>query len=270
VVTTFTFERAARRTGTATHQSLADTARSLPAGSYTTLRTYGAHRVLRLRQHVARLNESLVLTGRSGSLGEAAVRAAIASTLAETLHPESRMRLTYAPPRLFVSVEPFEPLPAALYEEGVACVTLDVQRANPHAKDTRFIATAAAAYAALPAGVHEGLLVGADGAILEGLSSNFFALHRGVLRTEERRALIGVTRSLVIEIATPVAPVSSTAVMRDELDAVAEAFITSVSRGILPVVAINSRAIGSGQPGPVTRELMRRFVEMQEREAEEL
>lgn len=270
MVTTLIFEHDARRAGSAAHESLADAARDLPAGSYTTLRTYGGRRVLRLFQHVTRLNESLALTGRSGSLGEGQVRAAVASALAQTRHPESRIRLTYAPPRLFVSVEPFEPLPPALYEKGVACVTLDVQRENPHAKDTRFIATAAAAYAALPAGVHEGLLVGAGGAILEGLSSNFFALHRGILRSEEQRALLGVTRSLVIEIATSVVPVSITAVARDELEAVAEAFITSVSRGILPVVAIDSRAVGNGQPGPLTRELMRRFVEMQEREAEEV
>ena len=51
-----------------------------------------------------------------------------------------------------------------------------MRRDNPHAKDTRFIATAQHAYGRLPAGVEEGLIVAADGAILEGLSSNFFAV----------------------------------------------------------------------------------------------
>src|SRR5262249_23484336 len=56
---------------------------------------------------------------------------------------------------------------------------LPLRRDNPHAKDTRFIATAGEAYARLPAGVHEGLLLSEDGDILEGLSSNFFGVAGG-------------------------------------------------------------------------------------------
>ena len=89
------------------------------------------------------------------------------------------MTLTWAPPRLFAAVEPFTPLPAALYESGVSCLTLPIRRENPHAKDTRFLETAAAAYGSLPPGRHEGLLVAEDGAVLEGLSSNFFAVREG-------------------------------------------------------------------------------------------
>jgi branched-subunit amino acid aminotransferase/4-amino-4-deoxychorismate lyase len=49
--------------------------------------------------------------------------------------------------------------------------------------------------------VHEGLLLGADGALLEGLSSNLFAVLDGVLRTEDVRALHGTTRALVLDLA---------------------------------------------------------------------
>jgi branched-subunit amino acid aminotransferase/4-amino-4-deoxychorismate lyase len=52
------------------------------------------------------------------------------------------------------------------------------------------------------------------------------------------------------------------------LPQVSEAFITSASRGVLPVTRIDGRAVGDGRPGPVTREVMDRFAAHVEREAE--
>jgi branched-chain amino acid aminotransferase len=269
MVTTLIFERGTHRLKS-THASFAEASKALPEGAYTTLRTYAGRRVLRLARHVERLNESLRLTGRAGNLSVGDARAAIAAALAETRYSDSRLRLTYVPPRLFVSVEAFEPTPSVLYERGVACVTLEVHRETPHAKDTRFIATAASAYARLPAGVHEGLLVSAAGEILEGLSSNFFAIVDGTLRTERERALLGVTRSLVLEVARGLLPIAERAATRDELPRISEAFITSVSRGILPVVAIDGVSLGSGAPGDATRELMRRLAALEAGESESL
>lgn len=249
-----------RRLGEA--PTLTEASAALPAGGYTTLRTYGGHRLLRLWQHVRRLEESA-----QAPLDQERVRTAVAAALRATANPESRLRVTYASPRLFVSVEPFEPPAEALYRDGVACATVPLHRDRPHAKDTRFIAAAAGAYERLPPGAYEGLMVGGDGAILEGLSSNFFAVHGRRLRTEEERALLGVTRSLVLELAREVVPVSTVAVRMGEVSEIEEAFITSVSRGIVPVVSIDGAMIAVGHPGPVTRELSRRFRDLVEREA---
>lgn len=249
--------------------NLLEASRHLPDGAYTTFRTYGGRGVVRLAQHVARLNETAALLRLSESaLSEAVVRAALRGSLSATAFAESRVRLTWAAPDLYVTIEPFEALPERLYEHGVRCVTLDVRRESPHAKDTRFIATAAAAQRTLPAEAHEGLLVGEDGAILEGLSSNFFAVLDGVLRTEETRALIGVTRALVLEVASGLLSVERSAVTRGDLERVSEAFITSVSRGILPVVAIDRHTLGAGRPGGTTAELQRRFETLIARELE--
>lgn len=252
--------------------TLAQASAELPAGAYTTLRTYGGTRIVRLEQHLRRLEQSVASQGRPAPLDPQAVRSALAAVLvtgrgSESAR-ESRVRLTFAPPRLFVSVEPFEPSPEAAHREGVACVTLPIHRENPHAKDTRFLATAGSAYATLPDGVHEGLLVAEDGSLLEGLSSNFFAVRRGVLHTEEERALPGVTRALVLEAAEGVLPVERTAVRRDQLPEVSEAFITSVSREVLPVVRIDGEAVGDGRPGPRTWAIMQAFADLVRREAE--
>jgi branched-chain amino acid aminotransferase len=244
--------------------SLTDASRRLPAGAYTTLRTYGGRRVLRLGQHLQRLADSAA----GAALAEDRLRAGLQSALERSAHPESRLRVTWAPPRLFVSVELFTALPEALYRDGVACATVSVQRDNPHAKDTRFIATAASAQAALPPGIHEGLLTSMSGAILEGLSSNVFFLKAGALHTEDERALPGVTRSIVLELARRFVPVVLTPVRTDEMGQVAECFLTSVSRGILPVVSIDGQVIGDGAPGTLTRRIGQAFDEMVEHEAE--
>jgi len=250
------------------HESLAASSAALPAGAYTSLRTYDGRGVVRLDAHLRRLEESTALQGRPGSIDAAAARRAIAAALDATRHPESRLRLTFAPPRLFLAVEPFAPLPARLYAEGACCVTLEIHRDNPHSKDTRFIATARQAYSRLADGVEEGLLVAADGALLEGLSSNFFAVLGGELRTEEERVLAGVTRSLVLEVAQGLLPVRRTAIRRDELALADEAFITSVSREVLPVIRIDGRPVADGRVGPRTRAILQAFAALVNRERE--
>jgi branched-subunit amino acid aminotransferase/4-amino-4-deoxychorismate lyase len=110
-------------------------------------------------------------------------------------------------------------------------------------------------------------MIGEDGVVLEGLSSNFFAVAKNTLHTEEARVLIGVTRSLVLEVAQPVLPISTQAITLAELPTASECFITSVSREILPVVQIDDVTIGNAKPGPITQTLMKQFAEMVKREA---
>ncbi len=266
-----TFESSSRGATLLSRQpTLAASSAELPAGAYTTLRTYdGGRRLFRLDRHLDRLEESVALQGRPEPLDRSLARRAIRDALRETRFGESRLRLTFAPPRLFVAVQPFSPLPATAYDRGVACVTVDLVRRNPLAKDTRFIATAQDLYGRLPPGVEEGLLVTADGSILEGLSSNFFAVLDGRLRTEEARALHGITRSAILEVAAPLLPVDLRAVRRTDLTRVPEAFITSVSREVLPVVRIDEGPVGDGRVGPATRAIAAGVAALVDREAEE-
>ena len=244
---------------------------SLPAGAYTTFRTYSGDRVVRLPGHLRRLEESLGLMGDTVRLDPVAARRAIAAARQVAGHAESRFRVTLVagpPVRLMVAVEAFTPLPAADFARGVRCVTVSAQRSNPHAKSTDFISTADRTKNQLPAGVNEGLMVGEDGVILEGLSSNFFAITGRTLRTEEERALSGMTRALVLEVAASTGlDLDRHGIRKSELPSVEECFITSVSREILPVVEIDDQPIGSGVPGPRTVALMTAFAALAQREA---
>ena len=255
---------------TGSDATLAEASGRAPHGAYSTLRTYDGDGVVCFAQHLRRLEESAASQGQPARLDAVAARTGLAAAIRAAGHAESRVRLTWAPPRLFAAVEAFEPLPAALYESGVSCVTVPVRRKNPRAKDTRFLETARASYGALPAGCHEGLLVGEDGALLEGLSSNFFAVAAGILHSEDERALAGITRALVLEAARGVLPLATTALRLDQLREASEAFITSASRGILPVVRVDDVRIGNGKPGPITAELRVKYEEIVEREVEPL
>ena len=250
--------------------SMAEASALLPHGAYTTLRTYdNGRRVLRLAHHLARLREGAT-PGHGSRFEEPKVRAGLARALEAAGPGEARLRLTYARPQLFVAVEPLEPLPAALHRDGARCVSVPLRRSAPRVKDTHFIPTAQAVYRDLPAGVHEGLMVAEDGTILEGLSSNFFAVREGILHTEDEHVLPGITRGLVLELGRGLLPRATGSVRVDQIPELSEAFLTSVSRGVLPVVRIDETTIGDGRPGPVTRELGRRFDALVEREAEPL
>jgi branched-subunit amino acid aminotransferase/4-amino-4-deoxychorismate lyase len=74
----------------------------------------------------------------------------------------------------------------------------------------------------------------------------------------------------VVEVAERLVPVERRAVRRDELPRASEAFLTSVSREVMPVARIDDRPVGDGRPGAKTKAIMRAFAELVRREAETL
>ncbi len=256
-----------------THSDMRLASSALPSGAYTTFRTYQGNRILRLWDHLRRLELTVQLLGKEGALNDDEVRHWLAVALHRAGNAESRVRLTFTPPDLYISVEPFQPYPLRWYEEGVRCMSVPAHRDNPQAKSTSFVSVAAQAYQSLPHNVHEGLMLGEDGSVLEGLSSNFFAIledahGQPTLYTEEAHALRGVTRMLVLELAENILPIVRRGPHYDDLRRAKECFITSVSREIMPVVQVDNIVIGDGKPSPITRRLMQAFQEMIAREAQ--
>jgi branched-chain amino acid aminotransferase len=256
------------------HGSLDQVSQALPEGVYTTFRTYPGYRALHLVDHLERLTASAQREGHALALDHHHVRAALAQTLLQLGYPLARVRLTltYDPPGdLYISLESFVPLPARAYQEGVAVVTAtpELRRINPEAKSTRFIAPGAKARAE-HRDTNEVLLVSEAGEILEGSSSNFFGVVHGSIYTADHGVLAGITRSMVLRLAATIAPVVQGAVRLQDLPLLSEAFITSVSRAVLPVTHIDGVAVGSGLPGPLTRRLMAAFEAELDRELEQI
>lgn len=180
------------------------------------------------------------------------------------------MRISASPQSSFltVSVEPYHGPPVDLQKLGVRCETVGhPARTNPRAKQTRWLLERPT-LGADDDEIYEQLLVDQSGRILEGASSNFYVVRRAtgteipdamVLQTAGAEILPGIARAIVMEVAPEIAAVDFTAPKLNERTEFAEAFLTSASRGIVPIVEINGRPIGSGNPGQITKALMRRY-----------
>lgn len=112
---------------------------------------------------------------------------------------------------------------------------------------------------AVRAGAHEALFLNADGLVAEGAMTNLFAVTReGKVITPlvEDGALPGVQRLKVGIIAERMRiPYEECHVTLDELTSAAEVFATNVIVELMPVVAIDGRLIGDGNPGPICQRL---------------
>lgn len=176
--------------------------------------------------------------------------------------------LTYDPstatePLRVVIVTPLSPPPVEYYERGIAVAVLSASRPTDDpraagAKASNYLANLLAVHEAKQKGAQEALMVGKEGQILEGASSNIFIVKDGKARTPEPQPgmLVGITRATVLEAASSEGiRVEQGEIRPDDLFAADEAFITSSIREVMPVVSAEGRQIGAGVPGPVTRRL---------------
>lgn len=238
---------------------------ALPAGPYTTFRTYQKTSALYLDEHFQRIEDSAELARQPVKLDTRTLRHHIRTALEKYPAPEARVRLTLpmdaSPKRMYIFVSALSVPTQSQREKGVAVITADFQREMPSAKLSNFIQTSQSLRERLKEGYEEILMVDDQKNILEGLTSNFYALEHGVIQTAGKDVLPGITRQIALQIAVEEGfAVEMVAPRLTEIAEFTETFITSSSRGILPVTEINHEAIGSGQPGPVTR----RFMELYE------
>jgi D-amino acid aminotransferase len=99
--------------------------------------------------------------------------------------------------------------------------------------------------------------------VLEGTTSNVFAVKDGIVRTAPISAglLPGVTRHKVLKLARTVAKVKEETFTVQDLADADEAFITGSGIEVIPVVRVAKKKIGNGRPGPVSLEIQRRYRE---------
>jgi branched-chain amino acid aminotransferase len=234
--------------------SLDAVTRQLPDGYYSTFRTYdGCRRVLGLKAHLRRLYNPVTSPDVSASF----LRRQLTPLLEHFLPDEARVRLIMTEQgRLYVAAEPLKPLSAGVYENGVCVETTLIRRDTPHLKSTAFIGASDSERKHIAQeGIIEALLV-RNGKILEGMTSNFFYVKDNILYTAQRDILLGVTRRTVIHLARGRGvDVKYQPLKLDQLSDVQEAFITSSSRGVVPVIKIDGVTIGQGSPGEITRML---------------
>ena len=153
-----------------------------------------------------------------------------------------------------------------LAETGAKVVTVeDLRWKRRDIKSVALLAQVLAKQAAAQAGVAEAWMV-EDGSVTEGSSSTAFIVttdRRIVTRPLSTALLPGITRAAVLHLAAEAdLTVEERLFSVEEAYAAAEAFYTSASAFVMPVIALDERTIGTGQPGPLTRRLRELYIAM--------
>ena len=255
--------------------SLAEGVRFEPAdGIYTVASTFQKTKTLKLDAHFDRMEQSARLAHVALQLDRHAVRTALRQLIERVNWGDVRFRISVSasdPSYYLLSVEPFSPPSATLIEQGTRCITAEnAARHNPEAKTTDWMHQREQLSKAMPPHIYDTFLCDAQGYVLEGLGSNFYAILDGTLRTAGEGVLHGIAQQIVLETAPAILPVELKAIHRDELARCSEAFLTSSSRGIIPVVEIDGKAIGQGKVGEMTRHLRQAYQAWLEAHLEEL
>jgi branched-chain amino acid aminotransferase len=174
---------------------------------------------------------------------------------------ESEDGITPGKPLLAVLITPLPERDLARFAQGCKVITTHLQREAPEAKTTSYVAAVRALKEAQRRGAADALFVNEHGHVLEGTRSNFFVFVGDTLVTPRAGMLMGVTRNVVLALARGRFAIEERPILYDELPQVSEAFITSSSREITPVMQIDDLLIADGRPGPRTSELEQRFIE---------
>lgn len=148
---------------------------------------------------------------------------------------------------------------------GIKIITIpDIRWQRRDIKSTGMLAQAMGKQAAKDAGVNDAWMV-EDGYVTEGTSNTAFIVVDGnklVTRPLSNSILPGITRRTIMKLAgNGDIEVEERPFTVDEAKAADEAFITSASSFVMPVVEIDGAMIGGGQPGPITRKLREAYID---------
>ena len=214
------------------------------------------------------------------------VEDAIAKLLAANRLSEARVRLTITSgpggpgllptgptsPTMIILAHPLDALPDRLYRKGARAVILPIRKSTGSTltgiKTTSYVENIIGRRMAKKAGADEGIFLNSEGDLCEGAASNIFLVKYSDLYTPDTGSgcLPGITREIVLELAPKagLTPQERALSPIDLVDA-EEAFITSSTRELIPLVEVDGDEIGEGRPGSKTARLRQIYREMVER-----
>ena len=165
---------------------------------------------------------------------------------------------------MFTQAKAIASAPAA--QTGIAVVTVpDLRWQRRDIKSLNLLAQVLAKQAAKEAGAQEAWLV-EDGFVTEGGSSSAFIVTKKgsiVVRPLSNAILPGITRKSLLQLSKEAGIVLEERrfTVEEAYDA-AEAFLTSASNFVLPIVSIDGRPVADGKPGPITKKLRELYLAM--------
>ena len=249
-------------------------------GVFEGIRSYNG-RVFKLDEHLERLydsaksimlqipipietmKEKVLETLRLNHLREAYIRLVVTRGVGDLgLDPDKCPK-----PSIIIIADKISLYPPKFYEEGLEIVTVSVRRnyaeaVNPRIKSLNYLNNILAKIEGKQAGAEEVLMLSAEGYVAECSGDNIFWVKNEILVTPpvHMGILEGVTRNSVIDLAREAGmQVEERVFTRHDLYIADEIFLTGTAAEVIPVVKVDQRVIGDGQPGKVTQKLITAF-----------
>ncbi len=257
-------------------------------GVFEGIRSYNRV-VFKLKEHIDRLYESAHSIMLDVPLTKAQLIKAALSTLKVNNLKDAYVRLVVTrgegdlglDPRkckgnssIIIIADRIALYPEKFYRQGLEIITVPTVRnlpeaLNPQIKSLNYLNNILAKIEAVSAGYDEAIMLDSLGYVAECTGDNIFIVKGNHLYTPPQcmGTLRGITRDTVLEIARKNRiPVHEHVLTRHEVYISDECFLTGTAAEIIPVVKVDGRIIGTGSPGKVTLNLIKRFRELTKKE----
>ncbi len=249
-------------------------------GIFEGIRAYNG-RVFKLREHIDRLfcsakailltipmehaevMQTVVATCRRNKIRDGYIRLVVTRGVGTLgLNPNTCKR-----PSIIVIAGKIQLYPPEYYQRGLEIITVPTVRnlhsaLNPAIKSLNYLNNILAKIEANNGGCEEAVMLNSEGFVAECTGDNLFILKGDQLITPPLTAgaLYGITRGVVIEMGKAAGmSVAESNLTRYDLFNADECFLTGTGAELIPVVKIDGRVIGSGNPGPVTKSLVQKY-----------
>jgi branched-chain amino acid aminotransferase len=247
-------------------------------------KTDGGSAIFRLREHVDRLFDSAHIYQIEMPFTREAINGAILETIRvnkiEACYIRPIVFIGYGAMGVFPKENPVQvsiavwPWGSYLGEEGLKNgIRVKISSfIRPHVNATMVRSKTTANYAngllakreALKDGYDEAMLLDTEGYVAEGSGENVFMVRKGIIKTPPLTSILeGITRETIIQLAAERGMrVVEERFTRDELYIADEAFFSGTAAEITPIREVDNRTIGTGKPGPVTKQLQAAFFDI--------
>ncbi len=249
-------------------------------GVFEGIRVYGG-KVFLLKEHIDRLYESALAIRLEIPMTKTDLTAAVNSTVAANGLSDGYVRLVVtrgagtlgldprrtANPQIIIIADTIALYPPETYTEGLKLITASTLRNHPQAlsariKSLNYLNNILAKIEGIDGGCVEALMMNHKGEVAECTGDNIFVVYQGAIKTPPVDAgiLEGITRNAVIRLARDAKiAVAETTMLRHDIYVADECFLTGTAAEVVPVTSLDGRQIGTGKPGPITRDLLERF-----------
>lgn len=168
-----------------------------------------------------------------------------------------------ASPQIVMTIRPYLDEYQELREQGVGVMTMiDIRWGRCDVKSVQLLANSMAKQRAVEKGFYDTIFISEGGIVREASSSNVFMVKEGHIHTHplNQNILPGVTRKLVLDVCDEISlPYIENEFTQEKLFDADEVFLTGTTTEVLPVVKVDDCIVGTGEPGPVSLDLLQRL-----------